>query len=95
MATIKHHALCRCVICVSQQIARKQSAGTDLTKRQKKAAATLLAKRPMCVPGTARIIRESEATAWHDLVTKAAIELKLNPQQVPAFCDAAGVLNAE
>lgn len=65
--------------------------GSDLTVRQKKAAATLLAKRPMCFPGTPVIIRKAEADAWHDLVTKAAIELKLNPQQVTAFCNAAGV----
>lgn len=69
----------------------KHAPGSDLTKRQKKAAATLRAKRPMCVPGTNAIIRASEAEAWHDLVTKAAIELQLNPQQVLAFCDAAGV----
>lgn len=65
--------------------------GSDLTKRQKKAAATLLAKRPMCLPGTRAILRAAEAESWHDLVTKAAIELKLTPRQVAAFCDAAGV----
>lgn len=65
--------------------------GSDLTIKQKKAAATLLAKRPMCLPGTNAILRASEAEAWHDLVTTAAIELKLNPQQCQAFCDAAGV----
>lgn len=91
METIKHHADCRCVICVAKAIQHKQSVGTDLTKRQKKAAATLRTKRPMCLPGTNAIIRASEAEAWHDLVTKAAIELKLNPQQIAAFCDLAGV----
>jgi hypothetical protein len=94
VATIKHDPRCRCVICVAAAIQHKQSVGTDLTKRQKKAAATLRAKRPMCLPGTDKIIRESEAADWHDLVTKAAIDLKLEPQQVPAFCDAAGVSNA-
>jgi hypothetical protein len=45
----------------------------------------------MCIPGTDAIIRQSEAESWHDLVTKAAIDLKLEPQQIPAFCKAAGV----
>lgn len=65
--------------------------GSDLTVKQKKAAATLLAKRPMCLPGTRAIIRDSERTAWYDLVTKAAIDLKLDPEQINAFCDLAGV----
>lgn len=91
METIKHRDECRCVICTAKKMRTGKLPGSDLTKRQKKAAATLLAKRPMVVPGTRAIIREAEAAAWHDLVTKAAIELKLTPQQVPAFCDAAGV----
>lgn len=65
--------------------------GSDLTRKQIKAAAALRAKRPMCLPGTNAIIRASEAQSWHDLVTKATLDLKLNPQQVPAFCDACGV----
>lgn len=67
--------------------------GSDLTAKQKRAAATLLAKRPMCVPGTNAIIVAKDAEVWQDLVTKAAIELKLDPQQITAFCDAAGVAN--
>lgn len=94
METIKHHAKCRCVICAAKSAGRLAGApGSDLTKKQKKAAATLLEKRPLCLPGTRAIIRQSEAESWHDLVTKAAIELRLNPQQVAAFCDAAGVAN--
>ena len=65
--------------------------GSDLTKKQLKAAQTLLAKRPAVLPGTRAIIHAADQAHWHDLVTKAAIELKLNPQQVVAFCDAAGV----
>jgi hypothetical protein len=45
----------------------------------------------MCLPGTRAIIRDSERTAWYDLVTKAAIDLKLDPEQINAFCDLAGV----
>ena len=65
--------------------------GSDLTKDQTKAAKLLLAQRPMCIPGTSAIIVESEALHWHDLVTAKVFELKLNPQQICAFCDEAGV----
>jgi hypothetical protein len=71
----------------------KPTPGSDLTRKQIKAAKALLTQRPMCIPGTNAIIRESEATAWHDLVTKTAFELGLNPQQITAFCDVAGVAN--
>lgn len=76
---------------ISRDVSLAHVPGSDLTLLQKKTAATLRAMRPMCVPGTNAIILASEAEAWHGLVTKAAIELNLNPQQVATFCDAAGV----
>lgn len=42
--------------------------GSDLTKRQIKAAKTLRERRPMCLPGTNAIILEKEASVWHDEV---------------------------
>jgi hypothetical protein len=66
-------------------------AGSDLTKKQRKAALALLAKRPAVLPGTRAILIAADQSHWHDLVTKAAIELRLNPAQIVAFCDLAGV----
>lgn len=89
METIKHDPKCRCVVCVAK--ATRPQVGMDLTMKQKRAAATLLKRRPAVLPGTRAILIEKEAAAWHDRVTVAAIELKLNPQQIQAFCDACGV----
>lgn len=45
----------------------------------------------MCVPGTNAIISRKEASAWHDLVATAGIGLDVTAEQLPAFCDLAGV----
>lgn len=65
--------------------------GADLTAKQLKAALELLAIRPQTLPGTRAIIDESAQKEWYDKVMVRAIRLNLDPQQVPAFCDAAGV----
>jgi hypothetical protein len=71
----------------------KVSASTNptLTVDQKKAAKELRAQRPMCLPGTNAIISRSEAKAWHDLVATAATGLDVTTDQLPTFCDLAGV----
>lgn len=63
----------------------------DLTVKQKKAAKELRAQRPMCIPGTNAIISRKEASAWHDLVATAATGLDVTTDQLPTFCDLAGV----
>jgi hypothetical protein len=77
--------------CLSCQQALEYVPGSDLTTDQKKAASALLAKRPMCVPGTRAIILEGEARTWHNEVVRTIEDLGLKPQQVTAFCDACGV----
>lgn len=67
------------------------SSNPDLTVKQKKAAKELRAQRPMCIPGTNAIISRSEAKAWHDLVATAGVALEVTTEQLPAFCDLAGV----
>jgi hypothetical protein len=65
--------------------------GSDLTINQKKAAAALLKLRPPVLPGTRAILDATLCQAWYDIVTEQVLALKLNPQQIVAFCDAAGV----
>ena len=67
------------------------STNPDLTVKQKKAAKELRAKRPMCIPGTNAIISAKEAKVWHDEVATAGVTLNVTTDQLPAFCDLAGV----
>jgi len=67
------------------------STNPTLTINQKKAAKELRTQRPMCLPGTNAIISAKEARAWHDLVATAATGLDVTTDQLPAFCDLAGV----
>lgn len=67
------------------------STNPDLTVKQKKAAKELRAQRPLCIPGTNAIISAKEAKAWYDLVATAATGLDVTTDQLPAFCDLAGV----
>jgi hypothetical protein len=63
----------------------------DLNMKQRKAATTLRAKRPMTIPGTNAIIVAAEATEWNREVAREAVRLNLTPNQMGAFCDLAGV----
>jgi hypothetical protein len=69
----------------------KHKPGSDLTIKQKKAAADLRAKRPLCLPGTNDIIRASEAREWYNLVGDAAVEYDISPEQADAFFNLCGV----
>lgn len=76
---------------IAAKVATAHIPGSDLTILQEKTTAKLRECRPMCIPGTNAIISSTEAEIWHDLVIKAAIELNVNPVQIQAFCDLAGV----
>lgn len=67
------------------------SKNADLSKEQKAAAKALLAKRPMCYPGTATIIEKDRAKTWFSEVADAAVAHKITPAQEAAFFDACGV----
>lgn len=66
-------------------------AALQLSMEQRTRALELLAIRPPVVPGTRAIISQAEAKRWFDLVSFATRELKLQDNQVAAFCDLAGV----
>lgn len=66
-------------------------AGSELNPRQKKAAAEMRAKRPMCVPGTDNIISRDEERVWWGQVATAALDVKLQGKQFNVWCDACGV----
>jgi hypothetical protein len=63
----------------------------DLNHKQRKAAEALRVKRPMCIPGTNAIIVLKEAHEWHADVAGVALEQDIQPDQMTAFCDVAGV----
>lgn len=65
--------------------------GSDLTIRQKAAAAQVLLARPHCHPGTDTIINTQEAARFHRLVGMKALAMNIRPEQTEAFCDACGV----
>lgn len=67
------------------------SKNPELTLAQKAEAKQLLARRPMCYPGTANIIEKDRAKTWYAEVADAAVRLKITPAQEAAFFDACGV----
>jgi hypothetical protein len=64
---------------------------SDLNHKQQQLAKRLRTQRPMCIPGTDRIIVKREAEIWHALVVSSARELCLEQNQVTAFCNACGI----
>jgi hypothetical protein len=67
----------------------------NLTGQQRRAALSLKAQRPMCVPGTDKPIRAAEGQAWHDLVVRAIQREQVSTAAIAVFCEIAGVDGAE
>lgn len=65
--------------------------GTDLTRKQIKAAKMLLERRPAVFPGSRIVINEWERSKWYRLVGEVALAAKVKPAQSTAFFDLAGV----